>query len=177
MPFVVPITVVPEKHLIVTGSSPAPILAAIDGKATTMGTDPTVGELTTAIGPSIYTMLRTGNGVCSKLPVAGSAAAKLLGPEKLAAPTALALAVMDDTHGEIIARYADAATARADEPRRSTLLTKAQSLLYRQPYTELLGPVTISASGSDLRYRFTALPKPIRLSQLIKTRDEPWAWC
>lgn len=178
VPFTSTVTVLPAKHLLVSGPAPAPFLAAIDGKTASMSTDPTVPTLTAATGPAEYTMVRIGGQVCTKLSGrVKDEVSTLIGHEPLAAPTALALAVKDNTHGVVVVRYADPATAATEQPRRTALLSKGRSPLTQQPYTKVLGPVMIQAGGPNLTYRFDALPNPVRLSQMMANRDQPWAWC
>ena len=153
LPFVAPVTVLPAKHLLVVGASPAPFLATIDGKAASMTTDPTVLALTTATGPAQYLMLRTGGRSCVQLPpLSVDQIKKLVGSHQLERPTALALAVVDERTDRVVARYPDPDTARADQTFRSALLTKGRSVVTNQPYADLVGPATVSQSGSNLVY-------------------------
>lgn len=175
VPFIAPVTVLPGKHLLVVGASPAPFLAAIDGKAASMSSDPTVLALTAATGPAVYLMLRTGGQACTVSQPPGQLSRQPVA--ELTAPTALALAVIDATHGKVVARYADADAAQADRSRRETLLGKGESLVSRQPYAKLLGPVTLRQSGPDLSYDFAALPRPDILATMTQQRDDPWALC
>lgn len=176
VPFVAPVTVLPGQHLMILGASPASFLATIHGTSASMSTDPTVLALTSRIGLAEYLMLRTGVHACSHQLQTSAETTSEPGAEKVIAPVALALADADDTHSKVITRYADADDARADRPRRSTLLAKGQSPTTRESFGKLLGPVTISQSGPDLTYDFTAPAAP-RLIDQMQRGDDPWAWC
>jgi len=186
-PFIGGAVVLPDRHLVVSGTSPDAVLATIDGSSPALTDDPAVAALAADLGAPEFLSLQLGASACSDpaAAIVGSGMTpeqlkELLESElmqELATPTAIAVAVYDSTTGAVIAAYPDADTAAAERPRRTVLLEDGSSLVTKQPYTELLGTPTIAASGNLLRYDFTDLDPAGRLYQVVMTRDAPWSFC
>jgi len=184
-PFLLGAVVIPDQHLVIDGADPSAVLAVIDGTAAGFGETPTAQQMLVAVGDAEGVIAGWGASACQNpgpaLPATTSTTRPSLGPDAeldaLGTVTWTAVGVSDETHASASAGYPDATAAAADTPRRDDLVTNGTSRVTRQPYTEILGPTTVSAAGDQVRYRMDAITHPTRLVSLWSRRDAPWAFC
>lgn len=176
--FISGVTVIPSQHLLVATADKKWAPPAADSS---LGSNENVTSLIAGLTSVDYLALSVGPGAC----VPAIDPARAASPEqikaiqeqlgKLGTIGGAAAAVLDDQHSRVRTLYADAAAATADLPARQKLLTDGDSLVTRQPYTELF-PGTVKADGKFLQYDLT--PKMAAyVLRAFTNRDLPWALC
>jgi hypothetical protein len=177
-PIVGDVVVLPDRHLVVGGNDPAPVLAVIDGTAPGLAATPTGQAMLMATPTAESLILGWDAGACLAAGRgSGSSATTSGGPDNLGRMDWWVTGVVDETHAMAEAGYRDPAAASADAPARATLVSTGRTSTSGLRYAEVLGPTTVSAAGSQVQYRMDAMPRSSVLAGMWARGDLPWAIC
>jgi hypothetical protein len=181
-------TVLPDKHLLVTGASSDNVLAVIDDPSASLADNPTLVRLLTGVTKPEFAWITLGGDACLSL-------AAVLGPRASPAQVSKAISglqdalegthpldaaaavTIDDRTAIVTTDFADPAAAAADAKIRPAMLTGGDSMITQRPYSELFTVQHTEVQGRVLRYDLTMTRRPADLPNMIQQRDMPWAYC
>jgi hypothetical protein len=181
-------TVVPDKHLLVTGASPDNVLAVIDDPSASLVDNPTLVRLLTGVTAPEFAWITLGGDAClSPVDVVGPVAdpaevsKAISGMRDALADThpidGAAAVTIDDSTAVVTTDFADLAAAAADATIRPAMLDGGTSVVTKRPYTELFTVQDTDVQGRLLRYDLTMTRRAADLPNMILQRDIPWAYC
>lgn len=181
-------TVLPDKHLLVTGASSDKVLAVIDDPSASLVDNPTLGRLLAGVAGPEFAWITLGGDAClSPIDMVGPKA----GPAEVSKAIAgmrdaladthpidgAAAVTIDDSTAVVTTDFADPAAAAADATIRPAMLDGGTSVVTRRPYTELFAVQNTDVQGRVLRYDLTMKRRAADLPNMILQRDMPWAYC
>ena len=177
----------PNRHVIIATGASTDTVAAMDGSAPDLATNPVVTALITGMPDPEFLTLDLGAESCvTPATLAGGtsgasrAGAKLSSAGDLAAthrPSGVAAATFNDLEAAVTLDFADAESAKADAPIRSAMMSDGRSLRLGEPYSKFFTVGATEVDGTVVSYNLALLHGTHEFAEMSLSHDTPWALC
>lgn len=185
MPIFVAVVLVPDDHLLLSGSEVDEVIELLSGEAESLADVDAVGDLLEDTEGVEFGSVMGPDASCEDIlfrdqlpPEAGEVVKDAMGDLQPTEASVLWIGTGDDDVGvRVVSAYADEEVAQADEEARTDYLSSGQSLITAEPLADVLTVEATERNGDVVRFDLDFADGPQRAVAMTFNLDTPWNAC